>query len=267
MVHSFERMYYENPMLWIPERYGSLEVERARLAIRWLPPDVGSVLDAGCGNGILINQLQNVPFVVGIDRSLVALRHVQVARCQADAAHLPFNNGAFDTVVSMEVLEHLPFPVFPQALAEMVRVARHYILVTVPYREDRDLARVSCPACGCQFHPNYHMRSFDLPDLDGLFSNWDFISLVRVSGILPVKVPLFSREMNAILRRIHRRGFDLPWYTVCPQCGYSGAGSASKEVAERREGPAELLKSLVKPIWPKKTTYRWWIALYTRGAK
>lgn len=263
-MHSFERLYYENSALWVPERYETLEVGRAQLAVRWLPPDIESALDVGCGNGILTNQLTDVKFVVGIDRSLAALRYVQRYRCQADAVHLPFSNETFDLIIAMEVLEHLTFPAFRQALAEMVRVARRYILVTVPYREDRDSGRVSCPACGCRFHPTYHMRSFNLADLEGLFSNSDSIQLVRVSGVFPVKVFSFSKLRNAIARNFHRREFDLPWYTVCPQCGYSAGESRSRGAAKSQGEQGGVLRKLSRVVWPKKATYRWWMALYRK---
>ena len=45
-----------------------------------------------------------------------------------DLTRLPFRDGAFDVVVSSEVLEHLVHPV--EALAEMVRVARRAVVLT-----------------------------------------------------------------------------------------------------------------------------------------
>lgn len=47
-----------------------------------------------------------------------------------DATTLPFNDDAFDAVMCLEVLEHLSDP--GQALAELCRVARDFVLVSVP---------------------------------------------------------------------------------------------------------------------------------------
>jgi SAM-dependent methyltransferase len=48
----------------------------------------------------------------------------------ADIAHLPFGDDAFDLVLAIEVLEHVPDPV--AALTELGRVARSYLVLSVP---------------------------------------------------------------------------------------------------------------------------------------
>jgi hypothetical protein len=109
------------------------------------------------------------------------------------------------------------------------------------------------------------MRSFDLPDLEGLFSNWDSIRLVRVSGVCSVKVFLFSKLRSTIARKIYRREFEMPWYAVCPQCGYSSGESRNKTAAKMEGEDGGVLRMLSRLVWPKKTTYRWWMALYAKG--
>jgi 2-polyprenyl-3-methyl-5-hydroxy-6-metoxy-1,4-benzoquinol methylase len=49
---------------------------------------------------------------------------------QADAARLPFQSRSFDILTCLEVLEHLREP--GQALAEMARVSRKHLLLSVP---------------------------------------------------------------------------------------------------------------------------------------
>lgn len=267
-MSSPERVYYENPDHWVPERYATLETERARLTRQWLPQETQSVLDVGCGNGVFTNQLAELPRVVGVDRSAASLKYLQVSCCQADATYLPFSNEAFDVVVATEVIEHLPFPVFKQALGEMVRIARRNILITVPYREERELAQVECPACGCRFNPTYHMRRFELQDLQALFSNWDSLVLVRASGVFSMQVPRFLRERIAVGRMVKPRKNGIPPFTLCPQCGYSSGAQATSATAQNPENDANVgggWKQPIKAIWPKRTTYRWWIALYTKG--
>ncbi len=47
-----------------------------------------------------------------------------------DATALSFGDGDFDLATAIEVLEHVPDPA--TTLAEMARVARRYLLVSVP---------------------------------------------------------------------------------------------------------------------------------------
>jgi ubiquinone/menaquinone biosynthesis C-methylase UbiE len=121
-----------NPLAW---QRRTADQERAKLALKWLPAALNSVLDIGCGNGIFTNLAVLPGYTVGMDLSPVALAHVSAPHIQADAAHIPFEENVFDMAVSMEMLEHLPLVAYPIALNEIARVASKYILVTVPYKK------------------------------------------------------------------------------------------------------------------------------------
>lgn len=45
---------------------------------------------------------------------------------------LPFSEDQFDMSCAFQVLEHLPWSDFPQALSEMARVSRKYIVLSLP---------------------------------------------------------------------------------------------------------------------------------------
>lgn len=270
MNKNFETVYYENPALWVPERFGTLVSERVNLALEWMPPTVTSVLDIGCGNGVFSNRFLSsatIRPVVGIDRSFTSLKQVRVDRSQADIDHLPFCDERFDFVVAMEVIEHLPYHLYKKSLTEMVRVAQKYILITVPYKEDRSLKRVTCPACGCVFHPDYHSRGFSEKDMKVLFKDWESIVPIKIMGIVAVKNFIFPRLWNTV-RRTYNRGRDFPERALCPQCGYSANSLAANVGAEAdTNGNVEVginWKALMRSLWPKKTTCCWWMALYSK---
>jgi 2-polyprenyl-3-methyl-5-hydroxy-6-metoxy-1,4-benzoquinol methylase len=99
----------------------------------------GSLLDVGCGEGVLTQRwAQRIDGrVVGIDLDDPHL-HEHWAGRQAPnleymvmkAENLPFGDGEFEVASAIEVLEHVPDP--EHTVAEMARVARRHLLVSVP---------------------------------------------------------------------------------------------------------------------------------------
>jgi ubiquinone/menaquinone biosynthesis C-methylase UbiE len=98
-----------------------------------------SLLDVGCGEGVLTHEwAQRIQGrVVGIDLDDPQL-HTEWAKRQAPnleyrvmkAENLPFGDDEFDVASAIEVLEHVPDP--EHTVAEMARVARQWVLVSVP---------------------------------------------------------------------------------------------------------------------------------------
>jgi SAM-dependent methyltransferase len=85
------------------------------------------LLDLGCGEGALaaaVGRLcgQAKPRVVGLDASPIMLSAAPPPAVLADATAIPFQDNAFDAVVAVNVLDHLPDPL--PALREAHRVLR-----------------------------------------------------------------------------------------------------------------------------------------------
>jgi 2-polyprenyl-3-methyl-5-hydroxy-6-metoxy-1,4-benzoquinol methylase len=99
-----------------------------------------SVLDVGCGEGVLTMQWAESlrdGQVVGLDLADPKLESEWRTRERPNlrfvagrAEELPFAAGEFDLVAAIETLEHVPEP--GRTLAEMARVARGHLLVSVP---------------------------------------------------------------------------------------------------------------------------------------
>ncbi|MBN1180640.1 MAG: class I SAM-dependent methyltransferase [Bacteroidales bacterium] len=268
MSNNFETDHYENPSLWIPDRFGLYVKERVDLALEWMPPGIKTILDAGCGNGVYANRFladKSITTVVGVDRSYTALSQVQVDRSQANIIHLPFPDQTFDLVVSMEIIEHLPYRMYEQGLGEILRVAKKYILITVPYNEKIYYKQVKCPICGCIFHPDFHSRSFNYLDMKHLFESWEGVTQLRIQKIVKIK-ELLLPGLWKTMRRIYLKGRDFPSNALCPQCGYSIYASNTEKVITLGDDQDDgiQLKSRFRRLWPKRTTYCWWMALYEK---
>jgi SAM-dependent methyltransferase len=87
------------------------------------------VLDAGCGEGVLVDEYAPRLAIEGIDPNYSSAR-VRAGSLTA----LPFDPESFDRALCLDVLEHLAFDEQPTALAELHRVLRPdgELLVSVP---------------------------------------------------------------------------------------------------------------------------------------
>lgn len=97
-----------------------------------------TVLDAGCGEGFILENIRSegiVPVIEGIDIREEALAtgrilHPSLTLRYGSIYSLPYPDKSFDTVICSEVLEHLERP--KDALSELARVARKGCVISVP---------------------------------------------------------------------------------------------------------------------------------------
>lgn len=134
-----------------------------------IPGDVSSIIDVGCGNGIITNELGKKYKVLGVDRSANALTYVKTNKLQASADNIPLPDASFDMVLSSEMLEHLDDETLLKTIDEIKRLSKKYVLITVPNSENLNKFQIHCPHCGKNYNHSYHLHSFSLDKLMQLF--------------------------------------------------------------------------------------------------
>ncbi|MDP2341584.1 MAG: class I SAM-dependent methyltransferase [Deltaproteobacteria bacterium] len=150
-------------------------VQRVLSVLKGLAP--ASLLDVGTGRGVFL-----WPFLEAFPELPVSCVDTRTDRVddlratarggfpllsarEASACALPFSAGEFDVVTALEVLEHIED--VQAAANEIVRVARRFIVVTVPSQPDNN--------------PE-HIRLFTKETLEALFANAG-AARVNVDGV------------------------------------------------------------------------------------
>lgn len=242
------RWQYEEPGAWKGMQV-PIQRRRADFSISLIPKEAASILDVGCGEGTVTNRMAvKFPFVVGTDLSAIALHRVNAYRVQGSVRHLPFRNASFDAVTVFEVLEHLPTSLLEDALSEIKKVARRWIVVSVPYRERLWKRMLRCKRCGTRFHAYGHLTSWSEKRLARLFAPEFELTQVAYLGeesALPNWVYLVNRWLGNV--------WGNNGHAVCPCCCerdyYVNDGNIFGYVLSRLIWRAERLPAFAKPIW------------------
>lgn len=122
--------YSYHPRFWTP----TVRRFRDHYGLR----EAGAVLDVGCGKGFMLHDFkQLLPnlTVAGIDVSEYAIQHamdtVRPFLVLGDAKELPWEDGSFDLVISINTIHNLPLEDCKRALGEIQRVTRQHAFITV----------------------------------------------------------------------------------------------------------------------------------------
>ncbi len=128
----------------------------------------GSVLDIGCATGLYVNELSRMGYdAVGVDSHLGFLKQAREGPGRficfdiETNGHLPFADSRFDTVLILDLLEHIDNQ--KRLLEEACRVCQRNVLVAVPNKRPRALE--GTPWYFHTFLDPTHVRYYDYDEL------------------------------------------------------------------------------------------------------
>jgi ubiquinone/menaquinone biosynthesis C-methylase UbiE len=201
-------------------------VSRSKLAR--IRQDAGeSVLDVGCGPGLYLEALAGLGFkVTGVDASSVFVNqaaktgaHVETIDLQREKLTL-FEDAAFETVLMLDILEHVSNDV--ELLKDGFRVCKKNVIITVPARmsEAFDNSQLVFGSC---VDPT-HLRYYSMEDLRRLFDRAGIKGYKIEVGLRfdPVLYSVFPKYLRyplaflnrALLKVSDRNLFATVWYAV-----------------------------------------------------
>ena len=159
-------------------RAGASERKRIADLMRLLPGNLDSVLDIGARDGFISKLLAgHFLKVTALDLEEPRIDDERIRCVKGDVTSLNFPDASFDLVFCAEVIEHIPSRTLVRACGELSRVAREYLLIGVPYKQDLRVGRLTCRACGKKNPPWGHVNSFDENRLKELFPEFEVVGL------------------------------------------------------------------------------------------
>jgi SAM-dependent methyltransferase len=208
-------------------RNSPAEIARTQDLMDIVPKNLSTVLDIGARDGHFSQLLTNhFESVTAVDLTLPQFDFDRVRAVQGNVTMLQFPDNSFDVVFCTEVLEHVP--ALRKACSEIVRVARHAIVIGVPYRQDTRFGRTTCNHCGQKNPPWGHVNTFDEHKLSGLFPQYRVIRSSLVGSTNERTNPFSTWLMNLA---------GNPWGTYeqdesCIHCGKQMSPTTSRHFAQ-----------------------------------
>jgi 2-polyprenyl-3-methyl-5-hydroxy-6-metoxy-1,4-benzoquinol methylase len=143
-----------------------------RRFLQSLPHDA-AVLDAGCGEGVLVEEYRQKGWnIQGLD-----LNYESEAVRLGDVRHMPYADACWDVVLFLDTLEHLTFEDQPTALSEIYRVLKPggSLVMSVP-----NLAHLNSRV---RFFMRGHLDRTDIETNHvGERPMWEYEQLLRTGG-------------------------------------------------------------------------------------
>lgn len=182
--------------------------------------DWGSILEIGSGDLGITPYLKNTQ-ITGLDQSF-SDKPSTLKRVVGSATNLPFADNSFDTVLSVDCLEHIPHQLHSQVFAEIFRVAKKQVVISLPcggaaYRLDKKLDSYYLNKFGQRHHflkehvDNGQVRQSEIEQLIqnglsannklGQISSWSVINVFirRMYMMLSFQRAIFFRALYYLL--------------------------------------------------------------------
>ncbi len=165
------------------------------------------VLDIGCGDGLLLSALAKKGVTgFGVDVSEEGARKcrekgLDVSAVDISAGSLPLKDDSFDTVVMLDVLEHVYAP--EELLKEAVRISKKYVIISVPnFNSLPARLQVLFGQVPENNRPNKgHIYWFNKRNLMAMFLQYDLEVDVFSANTFFDGVPIVGRLMRFLTQR------------------------------------------------------------------
>ena len=166
-----------------------------------------TLLDCACGSGYGAELLKGHTSYIGVDVSSEAIDFARKNYgeygefCLCDGLRLPFSDGAFEIISSLETIEHLPKNDHCHFISELLRVLKPggRIIITSPNRNylyKKHLKRRG-------WHNPYHHYEYELKEFLEFIKSFANLTVEKAYTIgFPVPLPERSFRLHKLPRRV-----------------------------------------------------------------
>lgn len=179
--------------------------------------DQGTILDAGCGEGVLVEKYAAQGWrITGVDKNY-ASSYVK----EGSITDIPFADNSMDTIMALDVLEHLQYKEQPAALAELLRVVRPggNMIFSCPNLA-HFTSRLKLMFRGKLLRTaseEHHPGDRPMKEYESLFKTHN-ITIIERHGIFPTVPPIYRFVMRhpskspGLLRFLRKLPFPVDWH-------------------------------------------------------
>ncbi len=245
-TNAYNQDLFRNSKLWNNYDISNEIKKKVQIVKQFIAPDVQSIIDIGCGNGIITNELSNDYNITGVDFSYEALHFVQCKKIQCSSDKMAIHGHSFDMVFSSELIEHLPLEMLKETISEFKRIAQKYIFITVPNNENLPKNYIKCPKCMDIFHSYGHLNSFTAQALTDIVGR-DFVPVKM--GYYGAIVRDYNKTLLRIRHKVANKWFQPSENTICPHCGNRTFESQKGNVISKFCNGLNNIISSQRPYW------------------
>ncbi len=177
----------------------------------------GKILDAGCGEGVLVEKYSRQGWdITGVDKNY-ASQYVQ----EGSIIDLPFESNRFDTVLCLDVLEHILYPDQEKALLEIQRVLKPNGLAVFSIPNLAHFtSRLKFMLRGRLLRTasiSHHPGDRPLMEYESLIASCQ-MEIIERHGIFPTVPPIYRMVMKnpgksaGLLRFLRKFPFPIDWH-------------------------------------------------------
>lgn len=219
MNKKYSRTYFEERDTLIPHLAQTIAAYAKKNKLK-------TILDVGCGTGLLVNFLNtNRLQALGCDSSIEAIKASQKNDSQkniilASATSLPFKANSFDLVTSISVIEHLTKNEALEFIKESKRVLNKNGFIFLVTPNFATPLRILFGKKWFAYQDPTHINFFTPKSLSNLlikngFKNPKTRFMIPYSSEIDSQFPMFAKKMPLIFKKILvYLLFNSPLYTI-----------------------------------------------------